>query len=245
MSIHHIIDRSTAKGDPTEVYSNEINTFAGVTFDNEILGEDQGRLSTTIIPDTSGNKNYLFFRNETSITPMNSAMQRLYLGLDDIVIADSITTPVDLLTYTNYAGFPVIREGNTTRKGSTFEIKFCGSLNLNSANKQIEISVYLGAIEVTKKTITLPNQTGATPFRFHLEQCVREIGAPGTAEIVSSAEFSTTDIQGNNHVYYLDSINNTTYETTSTLPGYVRFRWVSTGNGNSITIRCVSGSGNL
>ena len=245
MSLNHIFDRETAKGDPTQVYSNELNTFNGLTFFNETLGEDQGRLTTTVIPDTSGDRNYLFFRNETSTTPLNAAMQRLYLNLDDIIISDSITTPVDLLTYNNYAGFQVIREGNTTRKGSTFEISFCGSLTLSSANKQIEISVYLGAIEVAKKTITLPNQTGTTPFRFRLEQCVREIGAPGIAEIVSSAEFSTTDIQGNNHVYYLDSTNNSTYETTSTLEGFVKFRWVSTGHGNSITIRCVSGAGNL
>lgn len=245
MSLHHIIDRETAKNDPSELFSQEVNTFNGLTFDNEILGLNQGRLSTSIIPDTSGDKNYLFFRNETSAAPLNAAMQRLYLGLDDIVIPDSVTTPVDLLTYSNYAGFPVIRESNTTRKGSTFEISFCGSLTLTSANKQIEISVYLGAIEVTKKTITLPNQTGATSFRFNLSQVVREIGAAGTAEIVSSAEFNISDIQSNNHVYYLDSINNTTYETTSTLEGYVKFRWVSTNNGNSITIRCVSGAGNL
>jgi len=245
MSIHHIIDRETAKNDPSEIFSQELNAFKGVSFDDENLLENQGRLSTSIIPDSSGDKNYLFFRNETSATPLNAAMQRLYLGLDDIVIPDSVITPVDLLTYSNYAGFPVIREGGTSRKGSTFQIKFCGSLTLSSANQQIEVSVYLGAIEVTKKTITLPNQTGSKPFRFHLEQCVREIGGPGTAEIVSSAEFSTTDIQGNNNVFYLDSINNSTYETTSTLEGYVKFRWVSTNNGNSITIRCVSGAGNL
>lgn len=33
MSLHHIIDRETAKGDPTtEVYSQEINTFNGLSF---------------------------------------------------------------------------------------------------------------------------------------------------------------------------------------------------------------------
>lgn len=245
MSLNHIFHRPTAKGDPTEVYSNELNTFSGLTFDDETLGEDQGRLTTTVIPDTSGDRNYLFFRNETSTTSLNAAMQRLYLGLDDIVIPDSVITPVDLLTYTNYAGFPVIREGNTTRKGSTFEISFCGSLTLSSANKQIEVSVYLGAIEIVRKVITLPNQTGTTSFRFNLSQFVRDIGGPGTAEIVSSAEFNISDIQSNNHVYYLDSINSSTYETTSTLEGFVKFRWVSTGNGNSITIRCVKGSGNL
>jgi len=245
MSLNHIFDRETVKGDPTQVYSNELNTFGGVSFDDETLGENQGRLTTTVIGDTSGPKNYLFFRNEISEVPLNASMQRLYTNLEDITIPGSNTNLVDLITYNNYAGLPIVREGGTTRKGSMFRITFSGNITVASSNQSLEISVYLGNIEIVKKTVTLPNQTSTTPFRFNLEQCVREIGDPGTAEIVSFSEFSTTDIQGGSKIYYLDSVNDTTYETTSTLNGFVKFRWISNNAANSITVRCLSGYGNL
>jgi len=246
MSLNHIFDRDTARGDPTQVYSNEVNTFNGLTFDDENLGEqDQGRLSTTVIPDTSGDKNYLFFRNETSEVPLNASLQRLYTNLEDITIPGSNTNLVDLITYNNYAGLPIVRQAGTTRRGSMFQITFSGNITLASSNQSLEISVYLGNIEIVKKTVTLPNQTSTTPFRFNLNQCVREIGPAGTAEIVSFSEFSTIDIQGGSKIFYLDNINDTTYETTSTLNGFVKFRWISNNAGNSITIRCLTGYGNL
>jgi len=246
MSLNHIFDKETARNDPTQVYSNELNTFNGISFNNETLGLNQGRLSTSIIPDTtSANKNYLFFRNEISEVPLNASLQRLYTNLEDITIPGSNTNLVDLITYNDYAGFPIVREANTTRKGSMFQITFSGNITLASSNQSLEVSVYLGNIEIVKKTVTPPNQVSTTPFRFNLEQTVRKIGGPGTAEIVSFSEFSTTDIQGNSKIFYLDNINNTTYETTSTLNGFVKFRWISNNAGNSITIRCLTGYGNL
>lgn len=237
MSLNHIFDKETAKGDSSEVYSNELNTFNGLTFFNETLGPNQGRITTLQVPDAYGTKNYITFRNEVAPSPINACAQKLYINLDDITIQDNVSEAIDLLTYNNYVGFPILREANITRPGANFKIWFCGTLDLKSPGQQLEITIGIGEAVVVQEILSLPNQAGITPFRFNIEQIIRKIGPPGTAEMFSAADFSTIDSQGNSQVFFLDSVNNTTYETVNAVFGFVRLRWVTQNAGNVVIVK--------
>lgn len=232
--------------DNTEDINSELFTRLGLTFVDDGLQENKGRLYTNKIPDSVSSKNYLFYQNETTISSIiNQSAQRLYNNLNQIIIDDSIRTSTDLITYDNYVGFPIIRESNITRKGTVFDIVFVGELLLISPNQELEIEILLGNIEVLKQIIQLPNQNGITPFKFKLQQIVKEIGSAGIASIFSTGNFVTIDSQGKTNTYMFNNINNTTYETETSVNGCVKIKWISPEIGNTITIENVQAFANI
>ena len=98
MSLNHLFNRNKALSEPSEIYSQELNTFNGLTFEQDLIND--GRLTTQYV----NNRNYLLFRQEDgNQSVLNSSLQRVYLNLDSTTI--NYNDPeTSLISYNNYLG---------------------------------------------------------------------------------------------------------------------------------------------
>jgi len=229
MSLNHIFNRSKAKAEPSEIYSQELNTFNGLTFDQDLIND--GRLNTQYV----NNRNYLLFSQEDgNKSVLNSALQRVYLNLDSTTINHG-DPETSIVSYNNYIGVPLVRIANTTRVGRTNVFESGGKITVTSSGKQIRIKIKLGTILIKETTLTLPNLSVESEFRFYNKAIVLTTGEAGIAAIRNQGSFSLDDKQGNSQIFYFNTTNNTTFETISTQSVDVTCEWVTSANGDTIT----------
>ena len=229
MSLNHIFNRTKAKAEPSEIYSQELNTFNGLTFDQDLIND--GRLTTQIVNE----RNYLLFTQENGFpSVLSSALQRVYLNLDSTII--NHTDPeTSIVSYGNYIGTPLVRIANTTRVGRTNVFESGGKITVTSSGKQIRIKIKLGTILIKETTLTLPNLSVESEFRFYNKAIVLATGEAGIAAIRNQGSFSLDDKQGNSQIFYFNTTNNTTFETVSTQTVDVTCEWITSAAGDSLT----------
>ena len=229
MSLNHIFNRSKAKAEPSEIYSQEFHTFNGLTFDQDLISD--GRLYVQYV----NNRNYLLFRQENGHpSVLNSALQRVYLNLESTTINHN-DPETSIVSYSNYIGTPLVRLANTTRVGRTNLFESGGKITVTSSGKQIRIRIKLGTILIKETIITLPNLSVGSEFRFHNKSIVLATGQAGVAAIRNQGSFSIDDKQGNSQIYYFNTTNNTTFETVTTQSVDVTCEWVTSSVGDTIT----------
>ena len=229
MSLNHIFNRSKAKAEPSEIYSQELNTFNGLTFDQDLIND--GRLNTQLVNE----RNYLLFSQEDgNKSVLNSSLQRVYLNLDSTTINHG-DPETSIVSYNNYIGVPLVRIANTTRVGRTNVFESGGKITVTSSGKQIRITIKLGTILIKQTIITLPNLSVGSEFRFFNKSIVLATGVSGVAAIRNQGSFSLDDKQGNSQVFYFNTTNNTTFETVSTQTVDVTCEWVTSSLGDTIT----------
>jgi len=229
MSLNHIFNRSKAKAEPSEIYSQEFHTFNGLTFDQDLISD--GRLYVQYV----NNRNYLLFRQENGHpSVLNSALQRVYLNLESTTINHN-DPETSIVSYSNYIGTPLVRLANTTRVGRTNVFESGGKITVTSAGKQIRITIKLGTILIKDTIITLPNLSVGSEFRFFNKSIVLATGVSGVAAIRNQGSFSLDDKQGNSQVFYFNTTNNTTFETVTTQTVDVTCEWITSAAGDSLT----------
>jgi len=227
--LNHLFNRNKAKAEPSEIYSQELNTFNGLTFDQDLISD--GRLTTQYV----NNRNYLLFRQEDgNQSVLNSSLQRVYLNLDSTTI--NYNDPeTSLISYNNYLGTPLVRIANTTRVGRTSVFESGGKMNVTSSGKQIRIKIKLGTILIKETTLNLPNLPEESEFRFYNKSIVLATGIAGVASIRNQGSFSVDNKQGVLRTYFFNTTNSTTFETVTTQTVDVTCDWVTSVNGNNIT----------
>jgi len=116
---------------------------------------------------------------------------------------------------------------NSVRKGSKYKVYSHGQIETDGANQQFIIKTKLGTAVIEEKTITLPNLNNGSIYQFNGEILLYEIGDAGTAIAKSFFNFSFTDQQGNTENYFIDEINNTTFQTTADAVADITVQWVN------------------
>ncbi len=229
MSLNHIFNRTKAKAEPSEIYSQEFHTFNGLTFDQELIND--GRLTTQIVNE----RNYLLFRQEDgNQSVLNSALQRVYLNLDSTTINHG-DPETSIVSYSNYIGTPLVRVANTTRVGRTNVFESGGQINVGSAGKDIRIKIKLGTILIKETTLNLPNLPVGSEFRFINKSIVLATGVAGLASIRNQGSFSIDNKQGVLRTYFFNTTNSTTFETISTQTVDVTCEWITSTAGDTLT----------
>jgi len=229
MSLNHLFNRNKALSEPSEIYSQELNTFNGLTFEQDLIFD--GRLNTQYV----NNRNYLLFTQEDgNQSVLNSSLQRVYLNLDSTTI--NYNDPeTSLISYNNYLGTPLVRIANTTRVGRTSVFESGGKINVSAAGKQIKIQIKLGSILIKDTTLILPNLPEESEFRFQNKSIVLTTGVAGVASIRNQGSFSVDNKQGILRTYFFNTTNSTTFETVTTQTIDVTCEWITSVNGDSVT----------
>jgi len=164
-----------------------------------------------VIQDALG---YGLFSQTNSVTVGNTTTETTIVGTGE----GSLTIPA-----------------NYFKKGMSFHAKFGG--NISSLNNQaFKINIYEDAnLIATTGDITLPTIT-AKAWELELDFVVQEIGASGVARLVTSGQFIYN--KDSNNIFegsMFNSINTTTFNTTTTATLDVKVKWGEAHVGNTVT----------
>jgi hypothetical protein len=156
---------------------------------------------------------------------------RAYEQLSDDVEINGGDGELSIFNTTGSLGSNLI-PANSVRKGSKYKVYSHGRIETNGANQQFIIKTKLGNAIIEEKTITLPNLNNGSIYQFNGEILLYEIGDAGTAIAKSFFNFSFTDQQGLSENYFIDEINNTTFQTTSDALANITVEWINTNPAN-------------
>mgnify|MGYP003640347450 CR=1 FL=1 len=235
MSLNHIVYDSVTEDQLLDV------EFKAVHLDEVIFKDNlpfSGRIQTN--PDLN-NYNTLYFRNESNIsTPLNNSLQRYYEQMiEPPLIIDNGDGESSIFNTTDGLGTNYIPE-DSARRGSKYHVLAHGNITTSGGLRDITIKSYLGDAIVSEATITLPNLNQGGNWELRGDLVVYATGIPGIAKINTFYRFDFTNNQGLVESSFIDSINNTTYQTT--IPGFanITFEWLSLNEGNSLSVRSLS-----
>ena len=170
--------------------------------------------------------------------PFTNIEVRAYEQLSPDVIIAGGQSERSILDTTGAIGTNLIL-ANTVRKGSKYKIYSHGTIETDGANKSFLIKTKLGDAIIEQKTITLPNLNNGSIYEFNGEILLYEIGDAGTSIAKSFFNFSFTDQQGLSENYFIDEINNTTFQTTQDALADVRVQWIDINTGNIFSCHSV------
>ena len=151
-------------------------------------------------------------------------------------IADStpVTDTTDELTIIGDGLGSLFVPANGFVRGNTFRVYMEGSLSsLNNAELTINIRDN-GNVLATTGAMTLVATSGNF-YQMDITFVIREIGAAGTAEIMTSGTFNYTKTSNNNpEVIAFEQLNDTTFDTTSLSTLDITAQWGAAEALNSI-----------
>jgi len=169
--------------------------------------------------------------SENPITFFNIE-QRAYEQLSDNVVITGLDAEQSIFNTIGAIGSNII-PANSVRVGSKYKIYSHGEISTNGSNKSFVIKTKLGTAIIETKTITLPNLNNGSYYTFNGEILLYQIGDAGTAIAKSFFNFQFTDQQGLTENYFIDEINNTTFQTTETAQSDITIEW-NDNNANNI-----------
>jgi len=107
---------------------------------------------------------------------------------------------------------------------------------LNTANNQtIRIRIKSGSVVFVDSGAQTINNVSNNIWSLSIDFTVRQIGAAGTASIVTLATFNyTKTVNGTVEGFSFNTVNNTTFDTTINNTLDVTVQWGSANAGNSI-----------
>lgn len=151
-------------------------------------------------------------------------------------IADStpVTDTTDELTIIGDGLGSLFVPANGFVRGNTFRVYMEGSLSsLNNAELTINIRDN-GNVLATTGAMTLVSTSGNF-YQMEITFVIREVGAAGTAEIMTSGTFNYTKTSNNNpEVIAFEQLNDTTFDTTSLSTLDITAQWGAADALNSI-----------
>jgi hypothetical protein len=151
--------------------------------------------------------------------------QRVYEQLSDNVNIIGGQFERTIFNTTGAIGSNII-PANTVRKGSKYKVYSHGRIETDGANQEFIIKTKLGTSIIEEKTITLPNLNQGSIYQFNGEILLYQIGNAGTAIAKSFFNFEFTDQQGLTENYFIDEINNTTFQTTADAVADITVQWI-------------------
>ena len=224
MSLNHIVLEND-KHDP------KLNVrFKTVLIDDNIQFKDDllynGQLST----ENFNGINTLVFRNQTNnLVPLSSGKQRIFQQLaPNFNIGTNVGETVMIDTNGGIGSLEI--PANSTNVGNKFIFQGHGILLTSSANQICRIRIRIGGVQIGDSgEQTLPNLSSTSFYDYEIKTLTYEIGPAGVASIKCFGTFHFVDQQGDTHTIYVNTNNNTTYETVTTQTLTITFEWVSTG----------------
>lgn len=151
-------------------------------------------------------------------------------------IADStpVTDTTDELTIIGDGLGSLFVPANGFVRGNTFRVYMEGNLSsLNNAELTINIRDN-GNVLATTGAMTLVSTSGNF-YQMEITFVIREVGAAGTAEIMTSGTFNYTKTSNNNpEVIAFEQLNDTTFDTTSLSTLDITAQWGAADALNSI-----------
>jgi len=235
MSINHVFNENIAKLDKrqAELYKARVQT--SISFQDQ-LGNNNGKIETEI---DDSNRNNLYYTNEQGIIfPLNNSYQRFYEQMTNPVTIIFDDGEKSIFDTTDAIGRRSILP-NITRIGSKYKLESHGTITTSSANQQLRIKTKLGNATIEEDLMTLPNLSVGSYYSIKIDLLVRQIGNAGEAHISTFGKFQFINNQGLTVSKFLDSENNTTYQTTSIADADITFEWLADGT-NNLTVHELS-----
>jgi hypothetical protein len=123
---------------------------------------------------------------------------------------------------------------NTFSVGDSFRGDFGGVLS-TANNQTIRIRIKSGSAIFVDSGLQTINNVSNNVWSLSIDFTVRQLGAAGTASIVTLATFNyAKTVNGTVEGFSFNSVNNTTFDTTINNTLDVTVQWGSTNAGNSI-----------
>ena len=233
MSLNKVFNEANAKRNKlqSQFFSQQLQT--NLVFQDE-LGTNNGAISTEI---ASNNRNNLYYLNEAGVLfPVNNSSQRFYEQCVPSVTIGTADGEKSIFDDTDAIGRLDILP-NITRIGSKFHLKSHGTI-VSTPNSQFILKTKLGTAIIEQQTITIPNVDDGF-FELDMELRVKTIGNSGEASIYTFGKIIFTKTNGTAVTFFINDVNNTTYQTTELAIADVTIEWISL-NGNTFDIQAVS-----
>ena len=225
MSLNHLVIENIK-------YDPKLNVrFKTTLIDDNIEFKDDLLYNGQILTQLFNGLNTLYFRNQSNnLVPLSSGKQRIFQQLApnfNIGTGTGETVMID----TNGAIGSLEIPANSTTVGNKFIFEGHGTLVTASANHICRIRVRIGGIMIGDSgNQSLPNLASSSFYDYKIKTLTYQIGSPGIASIKCFGTFHFIDQQGDTHTIYVNTDNNTTYETITTQTLTITFEWVSTGS---------------
>jgi len=125
---------------------------------------------------------------------------------------------------------------NGFQKGDSFKLEIHGDMDSGN-NQDLRIKLNNNGVPIEDITITVITTT-AEHFNLNTTFTVREIGAAGTAILLSTGAFLYTKTSNQeSRVIQFDTIDNTNFDTTSDSVLDITFEWLTNDPANSIYVQ--------
>ena len=233
MSMNKVFNEDNCKSHKMEAHFYKEKIQTTLSFEDG-LGDNNGLITTEF---ASNSRNNLYYLNEEGILfPVNNASQRFYEQCVESVIIEFADGEKSIFDDTDAIGRLDILP-NITRVGSKFHLKAHGTIT-STPNSQFILKTKLGNAIIEDQTITIPNVDDGF-FELEMDLLVKSIGDIGQASIYTFGKIIFTKSNGTAITFFINDINNTTYQTTELAMADVTIQWLSP-NGNTFDIQAVS-----
>jgi hypothetical protein len=166
-------------------------------------------------------------------------------GYHQMTVLDYVgnVTFQDIIEPSVSTGVPV-RFANSGGVGSRTNTFASGIIDTSGGSKTIRFEFLLDTIEmVDSGVIALDNLNGSAMWEIDINFQTRAIGAAGQAEVSVFGYFRFTKSNNVPEIFPFNNVNNTTFETISTLSAALIV--TTTGSVNSFNVRDLVSSGSL
>ena len=224
MSLNHIVLQNDKHDPKLNVRFKTVLVDDNIEFKDDLLYN--GQISTEI----NNGINTLVFRNQTNnLVPLSSGKQRIFQQLaPNFNIGTNVGETVMIDTNGAIGSLEIL--GNSTNIGNKFIFEGHGTIATSSSNQICRIRLRIGGVQIGDSgEQTLPNLSSSF-YDYQIKTLTYEIGPAGTASIKCFGIFHFIDQQGDTHTIYVNTNNNTTYETVTTQTLTITFEWISTGS---------------
>ena len=150
---------------------------------------------------------------------------RLYEQMGNVIIS-GITGDEQSLFYVNpnSIGSNII-QANSVRNGSKYRVYARGNVATNGSNQVFTFKTKIGSAILASGLITLPNLTQGSKWTITGEILVVQDGIQNIAIADTFLKFEFSDTQGNEEVKYIQTLNQTTFQTIIDYPLDMTIAW--------------------